>query len=73
MHTHNGFATWPDLSYDRVLYLARRECGKKICRENGIEYARRLLGHANISTAQRYVHLEGRDLAEEQDRVKAVQ
>ena len=27
-----------------VLYLARHECGTKICREEGIEYARRLLG-----------------------------
>src|SRR5262249_51414926 len=31
-----------------VLYLARHECGTKICREKGIEYARRLLDHTNI-------------------------
>ncbi len=42
-------------SQDLVLYLARHACGTKICREKGIEYARRLLGHANISTTQRYV------------------
>jgi hypothetical protein len=30
------------LSPDLVLYLARHECGAKICREKGIEYARRL-------------------------------
>ncbi|MGE5191660.1 MAG: hypothetical protein ACM3U2_04105 [Deltaproteobacteria bacterium] len=30
---------------DLVLYLARHKCGTKICREKGIEYARRLLGH----------------------------
>jgi integrase len=52
---------------DLVLYLARHECGTKICREKGIEYARRLLGHANISTTQRYMHLDDRELAEAQD------
>jgi len=33
------------LPRDLVLYLARHECGTKICREKGIEYARRFLGH----------------------------
>jgi integrase len=55
------------LSKDLVLYLARHECGTKICREKGIEYARRLLGHTNISTTQRYVHLDDRELADAQD------
>ena len=55
---------------DLVLYLARHECGTKICREKGIEYARRLLGHANISTTQRYMHLDDRELAEAQDLVE---
>src|SRR5262249_16491928 len=55
------------LPRDLVLYLARHECGTKICREKGIEYARRLLGHANISTTQRYMHLDERELAEAQD------
>ena len=32
------------LPKDLVLYLARHECGTKICREKGIEYACRLLG-----------------------------
>lgn len=58
-------------SLNRVLLLgnARHECGTKICREKGIEYARRLLGHANISSTQRYVHLDDRELADAQDLV----
>jgi integrase len=43
------------LPRDLVLYLARHECGTKICREKGIEYARRLLGHTNVTTTQRYM------------------
>ena len=35
-----------------------------ICREKGIESARRLLGHANISTTERYKHLDDRELAD---------
>jgi integrase len=57
------------LPKDLVLYLARHECGTKICREKGIEFARRLLGHANISTTQRYMHLDERELADAQDLV----
>ena len=49
---------------------ARHECGTKICREKGIEYFRRLLGHAHISTTQRYMHLDDRELAEAQDLVQ---
>jgi site-specific recombinase XerD len=55
------------LPKDLVLYLARHECGTKICREKGIEYARRLLGHTNISTTQRYMHLDDQELADAQD------
>jgi site-specific recombinase XerD len=55
------------LPKDLVLYLARHECGTTICREKGIEYARRLLGHSNISTTQRYMHLDDRELADAQD------
>jgi site-specific recombinase XerD len=58
------------LSRDLVLYLARHECGTKICREKGIEYARRLLEHSNISTTQRYMHLDERELAEAQDLIE---
>jgi integrase len=58
------------LARDLVLYLARHECGTKICREKGIEYARRLLGHSNISTTQRYMHLDDRELADAQDLVE---
>jgi site-specific recombinase XerD len=55
------------LPKDLVLYLARHECGTKICREEGIEYARRLLGHTNISTTQRYMHLDDSELADALD------
>jgi len=55
------------LPRDLVLYLARYECGTKISREKGLEHASRLLGHANISTTQRYVHLDDRELADAQD------
>jgi hypothetical protein len=58
------------LPRDLVLCLARHECGTKICREKGIEYARRLLGHANISTTQWYMHLDERELADAQDLVE---
>jgi len=58
------------LPRDLVLYLARHECGTKICREKGIEYARRLLGHTNISTTQRYMHLDDRELTDAQDLVE---
>jgi integrase len=58
------------LPRDLVPYLARHECGTKICREKGIEYARRLLGHSNISTTQRYMHLDDRELADAQDLVE---
>ena len=58
------------LPRDLVLYLARHECGTKICREKGIEFARRPLGHANISTTQRYMHLDDRELVEAQDLVE---
>ncbi len=53
-----------------VLYLARHECGTKICRAKGIEYARRLLGHAYVSTTQRSRHLDDRELADAQDLVE---
>ncbi len=58
------------LPRDLVLYLARHECGTKICWQKAIEYARRLLGHADISTTQRYMHLDDRELAEAQDLVE---
>jgi integrase len=58
------------LPRDLVLYLARHECGTIICREKGIEYARRLLGHSDISTTQRYMHLDDRELADAQDLIE---
>ncbi len=68
--TYSRLRDLAGLPRDLVLYLARHECGTKICREKGIEYARRLLGHANISTTQRYMHLDDSELAEAQDLVK---
>ena len=53
-----------------MLYLARHECGTKVCRQKGIEFARRLLGHANISTTQRYMRLDDQELADAQDLVE---
>jgi integrase len=41
--------------------------GTTVCR-NG--YARRLLGHTNISTTQRYMHLDERELADAQDLIE---
>jgi site-specific recombinase XerD len=52
------------------LYLVRHECGTKICRARGIEYARRLLGHTNTSTTQRYMHLDDGKPADAQDLVE---
>ena len=42
----------------------------KICREKGIEYARRLLGDTNITTTQRYMHLDEKELADAQDLIE---
>jgi site-specific recombinase XerD len=73
LHLIRSYSRLRDLAglpRDLVLYLARHECGTKICREKGIEYARRLLGHANISTTQRYMHLDERELADAQDLVE---
>jgi site-specific recombinase XerD len=68
--TYSRLRDLAGLPRDLVLYLARHECGTKICREKGIEYARRLLRHANISTTQRYMHLDDRELADAQDLVE---
>ena len=68
--TYSRLRDLAGLPRDLVLYLARHECGTKICREKGIEYARRLLGNANISTTQRYMHLDDHELADAQDLVE---
>ena len=65
--TYSRLRDLAGLPKDLVLYLARHECGTKVCRLKGIEYARRLLGHTHISTTQRYMHLDDRELAEAQD------
>ena len=67
--TYSRLRDLAGLPKDLVLYLARHECGTKICREKGIEYARRQLGHSNISTTQRYMHLDDQELADAQDLV----
>ena len=58
--TYSRLRDMAGLPRDLVLYLARHECGTKICRQKGIEYARRLLGHANISTTHIYKQLRRR-------------
>jgi len=68
--TYSRLRDLAGLPKDLVLYLARHECGTKICREKGIEYARRLLGHSNISTTQRYMHLDDNELADAQDLIE---
>lgn len=68
--TYSRFRDDAGLPRGLVLYLARHECGTKTCREKGIEYARHLLGHSNISTTQRYMHLDDRELAEAQDLIE---
>ena len=68
--TYSRLRDQAGLPKDLVLYLARHECGTKICREKGIEYARRLLGHTNISTTQRYLHLDEQELADAQDLIE---
>jgi site-specific recombinase XerD len=65
--TYSRLRDLAGLSRDLVLYVARHECGTKICREMGIEYARRLPGHTNIITNQRYTHLDDRQLADAQE------
>ena len=65
--TYSRLRDQAGLPRDLVLYLARHECGTKICREKGIEYARRLLGHTSITTTQRYMHLDEKELADAQD------
>ncbi len=55
---------------DLVLYLARHECGAKISRGKGIEFACRFLGHADIAATQRYMHPHDQELADTQDLVE---
>jgi integrase len=68
--TYSRLRDLAGLPKDLVLYLARHECGTKICRQTGIEYARRLLGQSNISTTQRYMHVDDNELADAQDLIE---
>jgi site-specific recombinase XerC len=69
--TYSRLENIAGLTRDLVLHLARHECGTTICRERGIEFARRLLGHSNISTTQRYMHLDDPGFADAQDLVES--
>ena len=42
--TYSRLRDLAGLPRDLVLYLARHECGTKVCRQKGIEYARRCWG-----------------------------
>ena len=68
--TYSRLRDQAGLLRDLVLYLARHECGTKICREKGIEFARLLLGQMNITTTQRYMHLDERELRDAQDLIE---
>jgi integrase len=59
---------WRVANLRRTYSRLRDEAG--LCRQKGIEFARPLLGHANISTTQRYMHLDDRELADAQDLVQ---
>jgi len=59
----------------RLIYCALRQCGARpgeLCGASiaNIDRVNRLLGHANIATTQRYMHLEDRELADAQDLVE---
>jgi integrase len=62
IQTYSRLRVNAGLPKDLVLYLARHECGTKICTEKRTEYTHRVLGHTNITTAQRYVHLDDGEL-----------
>jgi site-specific recombinase XerD len=62
------------LSDDLVLYCARHHkgCarhhkGTTVCRKHGIQAASQVLGHTQLSTTQRYVHLSEQEIADYQD------
>ena len=50
-----------------VLYSARHEHGTAICKAKGIQAAADALGHANLSTTQRYVHIDDESQRDNQD------
>jgi integrase len=58
------------LPKDLCLYLARHEHGTKLCAAAGNKAAAEALGHANISTTQRYVHVTTEQLRRHQDAVE---
>lgn len=55
------------LSDDLVLYCARHHKGTTVCRNHGIQAASQVLGHTQLSTTQRYVHLSEQEIADYQD------
>lgn len=57
------------LPRDLCLYLARHEHATKLCKEKGIHAAAAALGHAKITTTQRYVKTDAESLRDNQDLV----
>jgi len=55
------------LSDDLVLYCARHHKGTTVCRNHGIQATSQVLGHTQLSTPQRYVHLSEKEIADYQD------
>ena len=55
-----------ELPRDLVLYSARHEFGTAVMKKFGLLQAKELLGHADISTTQRYTHLRQDELREYQ-------
>ncbi len=60
----------PFVARDRDIVSAGAAAGGGVFEKSGSGDARRLLGHTNISTTQRYMHLDDRELAEAQDLVE---
>jgi integrase len=54
-------------SDDLFLYCARHHKETTVCRNHGIQAASQVLGHTQLSTTQRYVHLSEQEIADYQD------
>lgn len=65
--TFTRLRTRAGLPSDLILYLARHEHATAICKAKGIHAAQKSLGHANITTTQRYLHSDDAELKANQD------
>ncbi len=65
--TFTGLRRAAGLEDGLVLYSARHEAGTRFCKDHGIGAAATLLGHTNLATTQRYVHLDVEFLQAAQD------